>query len=150
MIYNQIVWKRVKSGNNQEEPEESIFNGLENINSLEELAKHGARIILSLALKNEIDDYIEKTIPLRDGEGRRLVYRNGYHREREIQTEIGGIAVKQPRVDSRKSEAKFDSRILPKCIRRTESIDAFILILYLNPGFPSTHNEEGGSTLRQR
>jgi len=77
-----------KSGNNQEEPEESIFNGLENINSLEELAKHGARIILSLALKNEIDEYIEKAEPLRDEDGRRLVYRNGYHREREIQVFI--------------------------------------------------------------
>jgi len=73
-----------KSGNNQEEPEESILKGLENINSLEELAKHGARIILSLALKNEIDEYIEKTKLLRDEEGRRLIYRNGYHREREI------------------------------------------------------------------
>ncbi len=49
-----------KSGNNQEEQEESILNGLENINRLEELAKHGARIILSLALKNKFDEYIEK------------------------------------------------------------------------------------------
>ena len=121
-----------KNGNNQEEPEESILNGIENINSLEELAKHGARIILSLALKNEIDEYIEKTKPLRDEEGRRLVYRNGYHREREIQTGIGGITVKQPRVDSRKSEANFSSQILPKYIQRAESIDAFIPLLYLN------------------
>ena len=80
-----------KSGNNQEEPEESLLNGLVTINSLRELAKHWARIILSLALKNEIDEYIEKTKPLRDEEGRRLVYRNGYHREREIQTGIGGV-----------------------------------------------------------
>jgi len=69
---------------------------------------------------------------LRDEEGRRLVTRNGYHREREIQTGIGGITIKQPRVDSRKSEAKFNSQILPKYIRRTESIDAFIPLLYLN------------------
>jgi hypothetical protein len=59
--YNQIVWKRVKSGNNQEEHEVSILNGLENINSLEELAKHGVRIRLSLALKNEVGECIEKT-----------------------------------------------------------------------------------------
>jgi len=112
MSCKQIVWKRVKSGkkvyptirkmsprpkggyavkdyspkngNNQEEPEESLLNGLENINSLEELSRHGARIILNLALKNEIDEYIEKTKPLRNEEGRRLIYRNGYHREREI------------------------------------------------------------------
>ena len=35
-------------------------------------------------------------------------------------------------MDSRKSEAKFNSQILPKYIRRTESIDAFIPLLYLN------------------
>jgi len=35
-----------KSGNNQEEHEESILNGVVTINSLRELAKHGARIIL--------------------------------------------------------------------------------------------------------
>ena len=55
-----------KNGNNQEEHKETLLNGLENINSLEELAKHGARIILSLALKNEIDEYKEKTESLRD------------------------------------------------------------------------------------
>ncbi len=74
--YNQNAWKwvkRVKRVNNQEEHGESILNGLENINSLKELAKHGARIILSLALKNEIDEYIEKIKSLRDEEGRRLV-----------------------------------------------------------------------------
>ena len=55
-----------KSGNNQEEREESLLNGLENINSLEELAKHGARIRLSLALKNEVGECIEKTNSLLD------------------------------------------------------------------------------------
>ncbi|HQQ67082.1 MAG TPA: hypothetical protein PLO55_13185, partial [Thermotogota bacterium] len=77
-----------KSGNNQEEHEESILNGVVTINSLRELAKHGARIKLSMALKNEIDEYTEKTKLLPDEEGRRLVYRNGYQREREIQAII--------------------------------------------------------------
>ena len=52
------------------------------------------RIILSLALKNEIDEYIEKTKSLRDKERRRLVYRNGFHRERGIQTGIEEKIVK--------------------------------------------------------
>jgi len=39
---------RVKSINNQEEPEESLLNGLVTINRLRELAKHWARIILIL------------------------------------------------------------------------------------------------------
>jgi len=63
-----------KSVNNQEEHEESLINGLENINGLEELAKYGARIILILALKNEVDEYIEKTKSRRNEEGSRLVY----------------------------------------------------------------------------
>jgi len=42
------------------------------VSGLEELTKHWARIILSLALKNEIDEYIEKAESLRDEKGRRL------------------------------------------------------------------------------
>jgi len=83
-----------KSRNIQEGWIEWKLGEKENINSLEELARHGARIIPGIALKNEIGKYIEQTKPLRDEEGRRLVDRNGYHREREIQTGIGLIKVK--------------------------------------------------------
>ena len=123
---------KLKSRNIQEGCIEWKLDEKENINSLEELARHGARVMLRIALNDEIKEFMEKGETLRDEEGRRLVYRNGYHREREIQTGIGPIKVKQPRVDSRKAEVKFNSKILPKYMRRTESIDAFIPILYLN------------------
>jgi hypothetical protein len=55
--------------------------------------------MLRIALNDEIKEFMEKTETLRDEEGRRLVYRNGYHREREIQTRIGPVKAKRPRVD---------------------------------------------------
>ena len=90
---------KLKSGNIQEGCIEWELDENKNINSLEELAKHGARIMLRITLKNEIDEFIEKTETLRNEKGRRLVYRNGYHREREIQTRIGPVKAKRPRVD---------------------------------------------------
>jgi len=101
-----------KSRNIQEGCIEWEWDENVNINSLEELARHGARVMLRIALNDEIKEFMEKTETLRDEEGRRLVYRNGYHREREIQTGIGPIKVKHPRVDSRKAEVKFNSKIL--------------------------------------
>jgi len=122
-----------KESNNQEEngKYDSLLNA-GNINGLEELARIGAQKILEIALKNEIDEYIEKYRDKTDENGRRIVYRNGYHREREIQTGIGALRIKQPRVDDRKAEEKFSSDILPKYIRRAPGIDNLIPILYLN------------------
>lgn len=122
-----------KGSNNQEGNVKNDFlTNTENINVLEELARTGAQKILEIALKNEIEEYIEKHRNSADVNGRRTVYRNGYHREREIQTGIGPIKIKQPRVDDRKAEEKFTSGILPKYIRRSPGIDSLIPMLYLN------------------
>ncbi|HRW94051.1 MAG TPA: IS256 family transposase [Thermotogota bacterium] len=97
---------------------------------LEGLVRNGARKILAQALVVEINEYLEKH-DQRDEKGNRVVYRNGYAREREIWTGIGPIQVKQPRVDDRKAKEKFSSRILPKYMRRVPSIDNLLPVLYL-------------------
>ena len=56
-----------------------------------------------------------------------LVRRNGYLPEREMQTGVGPITVKKPRVRGE----PFTSAILPKYMRRAPSIDALIPALYL-------------------
>lgn len=105
--------------------------------SLEEIARSGARKMLHQAIENEVDEFVQQFRNLRDENGRMTVKRNGYLPEREIQTGIGPIKVKKPRV---KGE-QFTSAILPKYMRRAPSIDALIPALYLKGVSTGNMNE---------
>jgi len=98
---------------------------------LEEVIQQGAREMLLKAIEAEVAGYIDQHAHLRDEAGRRLVVRNGHLPEREILTGIGPIPVRQPRVNDKRPEQKFTSRILPPFMRRVPSIDALIPCLYL-------------------
>jgi len=98
---------------------------------LDETFREGARRMLMTALEAEVADYVEQHKDRHDGQGRRLVVRNGHRRPREIQTGLGGIAVKQPRVDDRREGQRFSSQVLPPYLRRTRSLEALIPWLYL-------------------
>jgi len=67
----------------------------------------------------------------KDDKGHRRIVRNGYLPEREIQTGIGKMFIKKPRVKDKVNEISFSSTILPRYMRRTPSIDALIPALYL-------------------
>lgn len=65
-------------------------------------------------------------------DGRQVVVRNGYLPERTIQTGIGDVAVKVPKVRDRSgSGICFNSSLLPPYLRRTKSIEELIPWLYL-------------------
>lgn len=98
---------------------------------LEEILREGARKLLKQAIENEVNEYIESFKHLKEEENKRLVTRNGYLPERTIQTGLGNIAIKQPRVRDKRKEGKFTSKILPPYLRRTSSLDALIPALYL-------------------
>ena len=58
--------------------------------------------------------------------------RNGYLPERAIQTGIGPVSVRQPRVRDRGDGAiRFTSAILPRYLRRTKSLEDLLPWLYL-------------------
>jgi transposase-like protein len=59
------------------------------------------------------------------------VVRNGHQSERAIQTGLGDIHVRKPRVNDRRAGKRFTSRILPPYLRRTPSIEALLPTLYL-------------------
>lgn len=100
-------------------------------NSLEEVLREGARRLLSQAIENEVQEYIDQFKDLKTEENKRVVTRNGYLPERFIQTGLGEVLVKQPRVRDCRKEKKFTSHILPPYLRRTSSLDALIPALYL-------------------
>jgi len=103
---------------------------------LDDLLREGARRMLQSAIESEIEDYINRHSVFKDGEGNRLVYRNGYAPEREILTGIGPLKVTRPRVDDRKLQEElgvegFTSDILPRFLRRVPSLNNLLPVLYL-------------------
>jgi transposase-like protein len=101
---------------------------------LMEILKRGAQELLKRALEAEVEIFLERFENTRDESGKRMVTRNGYLPERTIQTGIGDIAVRAPRVaDRRKSATKirFTSGILPPYLKRTKSIEELLPWLYL-------------------
>ncbi|MBD1578055.1 IS256 family transposase, partial [Vibrio sp. S11_S32] len=98
---------------------------------LQQLLKDGARQLLAQAIEAEVasllDQHNDETI-----DGLRRVVRNGYQPERTIQTGLGDIEVKIPKVRDRKKEGiKFNSTLVPPYLKRTKNIEELIPWLYL-------------------
>ena len=105
--------------------------------SLTEVLRHGARTLLAQAIEAEIQTFLASHAELVDDAGRRRLGRNGFLPEREIQTGIGPIMARQPRVRDRGPAAadariRFTSAILPRYLRRTRSLEELLPWLYLN------------------
>jgi putative transposase len=100
-----------------------------------EILRNGARKLLAQALETEIELFISQFKDLTDELDRQRIVRNGHLPEREIQTGIGPVSVKAPRVRDRHHEAtkriRFCSSILPPYLRKTKSMEQLIPWLYL-------------------
>jgi putative transposase len=104
---------------------------------LTELAREGARRMLAEALKAEADAFVASFAADLLPDGRQRVVRHGYGPDRSIQTGIGAIEVRRPKVRDRCTDfpeaekVRFSSNILPKWARRSKSLDALLPVLYL-------------------
>jgi transposase-like protein len=101
-----------------------------------DILRHGAQRLLSAALEAEVETFLKKFKNISNGKGCQRVVRNGYLPEREIQTGIGQVQIKAPRVrdrqpDSLRGRIRFTSAILPPYLRRTKSIETLLPWLYL-------------------
>jgi transposase-like protein len=99
--------------------------------ALTEVLRSGARELLQQAVEAEVAEFIAQHRELKDERERQRVVRNGYQPERTIQTGIGDVAVKAPRVRDRRGTIKFSSNLLPRYLRRTRSLEELIPWLYL-------------------
>jgi putative transposase len=99
------------------------------------ILRRGARKLLAEALEAEIDLLINQYRHLNDEQGRRRIVRNGYHNERQIQSGVGPVPVKAPRIRDREPDVTkriaFSSSILPPYMRKTKSMKELIPWLYL-------------------
>lgn len=103
---------------------------------LTQILRQGAQRMLAVAIENEAEEYLAACADQRDQAGHRLVVGNGYLPQREIQTGLGPVVVRQPRVNDQRLDEKgqrkrFSSKILPPYLRRTRSIEELIPWLYL-------------------
>ena len=105
---------------------------------IDEIVREGARRMLAAALEAEVNAYLAELAGVRDDAGRRLVVRNGYHRQREIATAAGLVQGKAPRVNDKRVDAesgerkRFSSAILPAWARKTPKIAEVLSLLYLH------------------
>ena len=109
----------------------------EMLDSLDALAREGARRMIAAALRAEADEYVERFAEEVDEDGHRLVVRNGRARERKLTVGSGTIPIRAPRVNDKRVDEKtgerqrFNSRILPAYARRSPKVGVVIPILYL-------------------
>ena len=93
--------------------------------------RSGAQRLLAQAVEMEVTAFIAAHGDLEDDAGRHRVVRHGHHRERQVQTGIGPVAVRCPRVRDRggageAGKIRFTSAILPPYLRRAKSIEELL------------------------
>jgi len=111
---------------------------------LDEILRAGARSMLTRAIEDEVAAYVEARRDVVDGDGHRLVVRNGHLPQRSIQTPMGAVEIQQPRVrDKRKVSERevFRSSILPPYLRKTKSLEDLLPWLYLKGISTGNFNE---------
>jgi len=99
---------------------------------LTELIREGAGKLIREALEIEVSELLFSLSGRRDASGRAAVVRNGYQPERDIQTGIGPVTVKVPKVRSRDDNpVSFRSALVPPYVRKSASLEAALPWLYL-------------------
>ena len=105
--------------------------------ALTEVLREGAQKLIAEAIQAELEELLEQYEGQQDGQGRQRLVRNGYLPQREVQTGIGGIPVRIPRVRDRgcgqESEEiiRFRSSLVPPYLRRSKSVEELLPLLYL-------------------
>lgn len=105
--------------------------------ALTEVLREGAQKLIAEAVQAELEELLEQYEGHQDEQGRQRLVRNGYLPPREVQTGIGGIPVRIPRVRDRGSGQesedliRFRSSLVPPYLRRSKSLEELLPLLYL-------------------
>ena len=99
---------------------------------LTDLLRAGAQQLIANAVEAELLELLGQYTDSKDEQGRQVIVRNGYLPAREIQTGIGSVKVKVPKIRDRSgSGVCFHSSLLPPYLRRTKSMEELLPWLYL-------------------
>ena len=98
--------------------------------------REGARQMLTHAIEAEVAAFLAVHADQVDEEGRRRLVRHGHAPKRSLQTGIGAIEVRRPRVrdrgaDNESHRIRFTSAVLPAYLRRARNVEELLPWLYL-------------------
>jgi len=114
---------------------------------LTELLRQGARELIQQAVEAELAEFMARFEGRCLQDGRAAVVRNGYQPERPIQTGIGPVTVKIPKVRAKDGcPVTFRSALVPPYVRKTRSLEAALPWLYLK-GISSGEMDEALAAL---
>ena len=105
--------------------------------ALTEVLREGAQKLMAEAVQAELEELLEQYEGQQDEQGRQRLVGNGYLPKREVQTGIGGIPVRIPRVRDRGSGQeseeiiRFRSSLVPPYLRDSKSLEVLLPLLYL-------------------
>ncbi len=103
-----------------------------NTDPLTGLLQAGAHQLIEQAVEAELRELLAHHAGRRTESGHAGVVRNGYLPERELQTSLGPVTVKIPKVRAKTGEpVTFQSALVPPYIRKTRSLEAALPWLYL-------------------
>ena len=99
---------------------------------LTEMLRFGAQQLIQEAVEVELQELLAVHRERRTAEGNTGVVRNGHLPERELETGIGPVTVKIPKVRAKSGEpVTFRSALVPPYVRKTQSLEAALPWLYL-------------------
>ena len=99
---------------------------------LTDLLRSGAQQLIQHAVEAELQELLNQHSERRTEDGNAVVVRNGHLPERELQTGLGPVTVKIPKVRSKSGEpVTFRSALVPPYVRKTKSLEAALPWLYL-------------------
>ena len=96
--------------------------------------REGAQRLLQDAIEAEVAALLERYLDSRLEDGRQRVVRNGHLPKRSVQTGLGDVSVRVPRVRDRApvdERVVFHSKLVPPYLRRSKSIEELLPWLYL-------------------
>ena len=103
-----------------------------NTDPLTGLLQAGAHQLIEQAVEAELQELLAHHAGRRTESGHAGVVRNGYLPARELQTGLGPVTVKIPKVRAKTGEpVTFQSALVPPYIRKTRSLEAALPWLYL-------------------
>ncbi len=100
--------------------------------ALTDLLRTGAQRLIASAVEAELEGFLEQFADARTAAGHAAVVRNGHHPARPVQTGIGPVNVRIPKVRSKDgTPVTFRSALVPPYVRKTRTLEAALPWLYL-------------------
>jgi len=100
--------------------------------TFEEIVRTRIQEAIRDVFEEELLEFLESVKKKKLTDGKQAVTRNGYHKERKIQTTVGSIMIKIPRTRDRSGgNDNFKSCIIPAYKRRTTTFDEAVCYFYL-------------------